>query len=232
MERIKVVMAWSGGKDASMALHRLLCNKKYEVLGLMSTFSEETERLSMHGIRQELIQAQADAMNLPLHSFFLPSNIMKDYEKSMEVLLLKLKEKGVNHIAFGDIFLEDLKNYRENQLKKVGMKAIFPLWKENTLALVKAFESNGFKSVCCCLDSKKVNQKLLGKNIDTEFISGLSAQVDPCGENGEFHSFCFEGPIFEQSISFALGETLEKTYVHDNIESSFSFVDILLKKDS
>lgn len=206
----KVVMSWSGGKDSSLALYDILQNDKYEVVSLLTTVSEGYERISHHGVRRELLKQQAESVGIPLHELHLPQlNCTNEvYEAIMRKAMLEYIEQGVNSVVFGDIFLEDLREYRENKLALVGMKAIFPIWKRNTVKLVNEFIDIGFKGRICCIAAKNLSEEFCGRKINKEFLDDLPDNVDPCGENGEYHSFVYDGPIFNNPVKIETGETI------------------------
>jgi len=206
----KAIFAWSGGKDSSLALHQILEDNEFEIVGLLTTINEEFQRISMHGVRVELLEKQAASIGLPLIKMFVNEGSYDEYERKMETLLLEHKSEGVTHVIFGDIFLEDLKKYREDNLAKVDMIGVFPLWKRDTASLVSEFISKGFKTVVCCVNDALLGEDHVGEVINESFVSSLPKEVDPCGENGEFHTFCFEGPIFSEPIKYALGEKIYK----------------------
>ncbi len=203
---LKSIFCWSGGKDSSLALYEIQKQGEYEVRYLLTTLSEEFKRISMHGVREELLEAQAASIGIPLKKVYVGVNSNAEYEQKMEAMLLDLKAEGIEHVIFGDIFLEDLREYRENNLAKVGMKAVFPLWKRDTKGLINEFLQLGFRTVVCCVNDAFLGEKEVGVKIDAGFISSLPANVDPCGENGEFHTFCFDGPVFKSPIKFSVGE--------------------------
>lgn len=213
----QLILAWSGGKDSSYALYRLLQDERYEVVGLLSTFNGLYKRLSMHGVREALMDAQAAAIGLPLYKVYVYEASNEEYERHLNTTLFDLKSKGITTIAFGDIFLEDLRQYRINQLAKIGMYCLFPLWKLDTRELVTDFINSGFKSILCCINDGYLDESWLGKTIDRECINALPATVDPCGENGEFHTFCYDGPHFKEKIRIQTGE---KTYQALTIKTS------------
>ena len=206
MSKIKSIFCWSGGKDSSLALYEIQKQGEYDVRYLLTTLSEEFKRISMHGVREELLEAQAASIGIPLKKVYVAVGSNTEYEQKMEAMLLELKAEGIEHVIFGDIFLEDLREYRENNLAKVGMKAVFPLWKRDTKELINQFLDLGFRTITCCVNDAFLGEKEVGVEIDAEFISSLPANVDPCGENGEFHTFCFDGPIFKSPIKFSIGE--------------------------
>ena len=217
--KTKALFAWSGGKDSSYALHQILLEGKYEVLYLLTTLNHEFKRISMHGVREELLDLQSDSIGIPQLKVWLYEASYESYEKQMEEMLLKAKSEGIETVIFGDIFLEDLKLYRENNLAKVGMKAVFPLWKKDTSVLIHDFIKDGFKTITCCVNDAFFNEDWVGKEIDECFIKDLPSTVDPCGENGEYHTFCYEGPIFKKKINFQLGEKIYKPLAIEKDES-------------
>lgn len=205
-----VVMSWSSGKDSAMALHELLRIADYEVVELMATVSEEYRRVSHHGVREELLDAQAAAIGIPLAKTYLPSGnsggCSNDvYEAIMSRVMDGYKARGVNTVAFGDLFLEDLRAWREANLAKVGMRGLFPIWKRNTTELAREVIRLGYKAYVSCVEAS-VGPSFVGKLYDAKFLSDLPPTIDPCGENGEFHSFVFDGPIFQRSVPVKVGE--------------------------
>ncbi len=209
MKREPIILSWSGGKDSSYTLHQLLNDKRYEVKYLLSTINGNYKRLSMHGVREELIEAQANSIGIPLLKVYVYEADNAEYERQMNEILLKVKAEGINTVAFGDIFLEDLRQYREDKMKSIGMHCIFPIWKIDTQWLVNDFIEKGFKTITCCINDGYLDESWCGRIIDPAFVAELPPTVDPCGENGEFHSFCYEAPIFRQKINTSTGE---KTY--------------------
>jgi uncharacterized protein (TIGR00290 family) len=196
----KAIFCWSGGKDSSLALYKVLQQKQFEVCYLLTTISGKHKRVAMHGIREELLDAQAAAIGIPQLKVYTYEPTNEAYEKAMETTLLRAKEEGIEHVLFGDIFLEDLRQYRERNLEKVGMKAVFPLWKQDTGKLIDEFLALGFKTVVCCVNANCLDKQHVGKLLSRAFIKSLPAGVDVCGENGEFHTFCFEGPLFKYPV--------------------------------
>lgn len=203
----KIIFCWSGGKDSALALNRILQDGHYEVATLLTTCNEHFQRVSMHGVRLELLDAQARAIGLPLEKVFVSQHSSnEEYEQKMSACLLAHKSRGVTACAFGDIFLEDLKRWREDNLAKVGMRGIFPIWKIDSRALIREFIALGFGSVICCVNDAYLGEDAVGRKLDQDFMASLPADVDPCGENGEFHSFAFAGPIFKQPVKFKVGD--------------------------
>lgn len=206
--RQPVAFMWSGGKDSAYALHKMLENPQYEVHYLLSTFNARYHRLSMHGIRESLVDQQAAAIGIPLIKTWVEEGSNDEYEKKLAQTLQPLKEEGIDTLVFGDIFLEDLRTWREQQLASLGMKALFPLWKKDTRQLVTDFINEGFVTYTCCVNANLLTQDHVGRKIDHAFIKSLPEGIDPCGENGEFHSFCTGGPIFDKPLHFEIGETI------------------------
>jgi len=215
-----VVFSWSGGKDSVLALF-LLNREKFNVRTLITSISEEYIRVSMHGVRKELLEKQANSIGIPLITISLPKETTnEEYEKIMKREMLYFKSHRIYHVVFGDIFLEDIRKYRELNLSKIGMKAIFPLWKKDTKELAQNFINLGFMAIITSIDSKFLDGSFVGKIFDRDFIDSLPSNVDPCGENGEFHSFVFDGPIFSYPIQFQKGEIVFR-------ENRFYYIDLI-----
>lgn len=209
MGSINAYFNWSGGKDSSFALYQLQQTQDFNIHYLVTTVNEAVNRISMHGVRFELLEAQSRVLGVPLFPIFLPdSPTMSAYEEAMLVATNKLKEEGLSHCIFGDIFLEDLRKYREENLAKQGITAHFPLWQRNTLELAHAFIDAGFKTVVVCVDASKLDESFVGRTIDKQFLADLPDGVDPCGEFGEFHTFVYEAPNFSEPIPIQLGERI------------------------
>ena len=209
----KAVFNWSGGKDSSLALYHILKDKEYNISQLLTTVNAKFNRISMHGVRSELLYAQAESIGIPVNEIRLPEMpSMSAYDEVMKLELNKLKEQDITHSLFGDIFLEDLRTYREDKLKEIGLKAHFPLWKRDTKELVHEFIDLGFKTVVVCTKAEVLGSEFTGRIIDKDFLKDLPKNVDPCGENGEFHTFAFDGPIFKNPIKYELGEKIFKAY--------------------
>ncbi|MFA4919931.1 MAG: diphthine--ammonia ligase [Thermodesulfovibrionales bacterium] len=217
----KIIFTWSGGKDSAMALYELQRTHSYEVSALLTTITEDYERISMHGVRRILLERQADSLGLSLEKVFISKNTSnEEYESKMQEALIKYRATGVPSVVFGDIFLEDLRKYREDNLSKVDMKGIFPIWKRDTTELAHTFIDLGFKAVVTCVDSNVLDKKFVGRVFEEQFLSELPSTVDPCGENGEFHSFVYDGPIFRERIAFTMGDIV----LRDN---RFYFCDLI-----
>jgi len=205
----KVIFSWSGGKDSAIALYEIQKSNNYEILALLTTVTEDYDRVSMHGLRRILLEQQAESLGYPLEKIFISKNASnEEYESKMEEALLKYKNRGVNSVVFGDIFLEDVRKYREDNLAKIGMRGIFPIWRRDTKELAHTFINLGFKAVTVCVDSNVLDKRFVGRVIDEQFLSELPPGVDPCGENGEFHSFVYHGPIFRERILYNTGEVI------------------------
>lgn len=202
----KAVFCWSGGKDSSLALHKVIQAQEFEVKYLLCTVSETFRRISMHGVREELLERQAESIGISLVMMYVKEGSNAEYERKMEELLLRFKSEGINDVIFGDIFLEDLRVYRDNNLAKVNMRGVYPLWKQDTSQLINEFLSLGFKTITCCINDAHLDENAVGKVISEEFVKLLPSTVDPCGENGEFHTFCYDGPIFQKPVNFTIGE--------------------------
>ncbi len=224
----KIILHWSGGKDSSLTLERLLQNPQWNVVGLWTTYTPKYQRVSMHGTPITLIQLQAQRIGVPLTLMPLEENAsMKDYEKQFTKYLLRFKKQGVHHIAFGDIFLEDLKHYRETLLKRFGMQAHFPLWGENTYALAQDFVKR-FKAVITSVNGKMLSKEWAGRVLDEACLKSLPDEVDPCGENGEFHTFVYDAPFFSQPIPIQIKNTIERTYHYQNQTFIYYFADLAI----
>lgn len=209
----KAIFNWSSGKDSALALYKTLNEDHFEVTSLLTSVNEEFQRISMHGVHIDLLQQQASSLGIPLKIMQIPKEpSMEQYHEIMISTMDTIKSQGNTHSIFGDIFLEDLRKYREEQLHPIGMEAVFPLWKQNTLNLIHEFLALGFKTIVTCVNETYLDKSFAGRIINQDFINDLPENVDPCGENGEFHTFTFDGPIFKQPISFEIGETVKKTY--------------------
>lgn len=209
----KAIFNWSGGKDSSLTLHKLQQSKEVEITCLLTSISQKYQRISMHGVRVELLEAQARSLGIPLVKMEIPDMpSMEVYENTMRETLMKLKEEGATASIFGDIFLEDLRDYRENKLAELDLKGVFPLWRQPTDRLIREFLDLGFKTITTCVNEKYLDKSFVGRVIDADFLKDLPANVDPCGENGEFHTFVYDGPIFTEPIPFEKGEVVLRKY--------------------
>ncbi|MBI2881159.1 MAG: diphthine--ammonia ligase [Candidatus Tectomicrobia bacterium] len=206
----KIVLSWSGGKDSALALFELRRSGRYEIHSLLTTVAGGYDRVSHHGVRAELLERQAAAVGAPLHKLYLPADRCsnQDYEAAMEEAMLGYKEDGVRTVAFGDIFLRDLREYRERNLAKVGMSALFPIWGRDTAEMARTFIGLGFKAYLCCVDARKLGEGFAGRAMDADLVRDLPEGVDPCGENGEFHSFVYDGPVFRRPVGVGVGEVV------------------------
>lgn len=219
----KAYLNWSSGKDAAVSLYKLRQGNEYSVEKLLTTVNTRVNRISMHGVREELLQMQAESIGLPLHTISLHGEIsIEAYNEIMEREIQKLVNKGFTHSVFGDILLEDLKTYREKQLKEIGLDTVFPLWHENTYHLLKEFINLGFRAIVVCVNANKLDKSFCGRELDDSFLEDLPKGVDPCGENGEYHTFVFDGPIFKKPIPFEIGEIVQKSYTPSKGEEKSS----------
>jgi len=216
----KAIVAWSSGKDSAWALHLARRSGEVEIVGLLTTFTEEYQRATMHGVREELVAAQAAALGLPLCRVSIPASCPNElYEEKISAAMEAAREEGVTHVIFGDLFLADLRAYREKQLARIGLAALFPLWHAGTALTAEAMILGGLKARITCIDPKKMPRELAGAEFDEEFVCSLPPGVDPCGENGEFHSFCYALPEFSAPLAVKPGETVER--------GGFVFTDLL-----
>jgi uncharacterized protein (TIGR00290 family) len=219
-----ILFCWSGGKDSAMALHALLQRSDVDVTALLTTVTEGYERISMHGVHRELLLRQAESIGLPLHEVRIPPQCVNPiYEARMEEALRLHYNHGVRAVAFGDIFLEDLRSYREKNLAGIGMTALFPIWKRDSRELIRHFHALRFRALAACIDSKILDPSFAGRELDESFFADLPPQADPCGENGEFHTFVFDGPIFRSRIRVQKGEVINR--------DGFVFCDLLPERE-
>lgn len=223
----KTFFNWSSGKDSAIALHYLLQDESYSIECLLTSISKELQRVTMHGLQKELLVKQLESIDIPYKLLELPeSPSHKVYNKLMNEKINYFKGNGYSHSAFGDIFLEDLREYREAQFKSSGIKAVFPLWKKDTRLLLEEFFSLGFKAIVICVDGQKLDKSFVGRELDQSFLADLPENVDPCGENGEFHTFCYDGPIFKNPISFEVGGKVDRTYESNGNSFVFYFCEL------
>ncbi|MBH0154833.1 diphthine--ammonia ligase [Fictibacillus sp. 5RED26] len=223
----KIVVSFSGGKDSILALYRLQQSEEWEIDSLLTTLTEDYERTTMHGVRNELLEMQAQSLGLPLRVVWIPKDCPNDmYQQRMKKAVDDINTDGIQYIMFGDIFLEDVKKYREKMLNGTGITPVFPIWGESTEHIIDEFLRKGFKTVVCCSDTLKIDASFTGRVIDEQFKKDYPKKHDICGENGEFHTFVFDGPNFSYPITYTLGET---RIVKDMIskEDRFYYVDIL-----
>jgi uncharacterized protein (TIGR00290 family) len=217
-----VLFCWSGGKDSAMALHALPAAANCRIAALLTTITEEYDRISMHGVRRVLLERQAESLGLPLHPVLIPPRCVNaTYEERMREALAIHNARGVRRVAFGDIFLEDLRVYRERNLAQIGMQALFPIWKRDTRELARDFVRQGFRAIAVCVDPRVLDASFAGRELNASFFADLPPGVDPCGENGEFHTYVFDGPIFKAPIAVRAGEKV--------LREGFCFCDLLPK---
>lgn len=228
----KAILNWSGGKDSTLSLYKIQQAQNYQIESLFTTISAELRRITMHGVRESLLQQQAAALGLPLTTLELPaSSSMELYNQLMQEQMLAFVAAGVDASIFGDLHLADLKAYREMQLATVGLKGVFPIWQQPVGETIAEFIALGFKAIVVCVNARYLSQDFVGRVIDADFVKDLPAGVDLCGEYGEFHSFVYDGPNFEQAVLFELGEVVYKKYptVEENpsYDTGFYFQELL-----
>ncbi|MGV3487106.1 MAG: diphthine--ammonia ligase [Tuberibacillus sp.] len=222
----KALLSWSGGKDAAMALADIMKNGEYEIEALLTTLTEGDERVSMHGVRKELLEAQAEALGLPLEIVMIPQQAGNDiYEQRMGDMLQRYIQRGVRTVIFGDLFLADIRAYREKQLAKVGMNAHFPLWGQSTIELARRFLEERYQAVTVCIDSVALPKSFIGQPLDHNFFASLPSGVDPCGENGEYHTYVFDMPLFRNPLHIEKGQVTYKF-------NRFYYCDYMKKENS
>jgi uncharacterized protein (TIGR00290 family) len=220
MTRPRLLLSWSSGKDSAWALHVLRQKNESDIVGLVTTVNENFARVAMHGVREELLQAQADAAGLPLWRVPLPHPCPnEEYEARMRALIARAVAAGVTHMAFGDLFLEDIRAYREKQLAGTGIEPVFPLWDLDTRQLARDMVAGGLRAKLSCVDPKHLTRDFAGRTFDETLLADFPAGVDPCGERGEFHSFCYAGPMFHHPVALTTGEVVER--------DGFVFADLL-----
>ena len=206
-----ILFCWSGGKDSAIALYTLLQQQQFRVTTLLTTVTEGYDRISMHGVRRALLLQQAEALSLPLYEVRIPPQCVNPvYQSRMEQALRAQIAAGVHTVAFGDISLQDLREYRERNLAKLDMHAIFPIWKRDTRELIRFFHAQRFRAIAACIDPKVLAPGFSGRELDDSFFRDLPPGADPCGENGEFHSFVFAGPVLSKAIGVHLGEVVDR----------------------
>ena len=216
------ILSWSSGKDSAMALYRARVSKQFEVVCLLTTLTDQFRRVSMHGVREELLDRQAEALGITLEKVLIPYPCPNAvYEEKMRNTLSRWKEKGVTHAIFGDLFLEDIRKYREANLSQLDLTPVFPVWGTDTSSLAREMLKVGFRAILTCVDPKKIDGKFAGRQFDNSLLEDLPPTVDPCGENGEFHTFVYDGPVFRESIPVEIGRSV--------MRDGFQFADVLLK---
>ena len=210
-ERPRALISWSSGKDCAWALHRMQQTGDFELAGLLTTINEHFDRVAMHGTREALLQAQADAAGLPLWPVPLPWPCANEvYQQRMAVAIDRARDAGITHIVFGDLHLADVRQYREQQLQGTGITPLFPLWGEDTQALAASMIAGGLRATVVCVDPEQLNPGFAGRAFDQPFLDDLPQGVDACGERGEFHTFCHAGPMFRQPVQVTRGETVTR----------------------
>lgn len=220
------MLAWSGGKDSALAVHELRQRDGIEIATLLTTTTEGHNRISMHGIRRELLLEQADVLGYPLEEIAIPQNCTNDvYEQQMRQALEKHYHNGIRIAVFGDLFLQDIRDYREERMARIGMHCLFPLWGKPTAQLADQFIDLGFRAIVACVDTRVLNGEFAGREYDRDFIKDLPADVDPCGENGEFHTFVLDGPIFNSPIQAYRGKKVLR-------DDRFLFCDLISNRGS
>ena len=207
----RLLLSWSSGKDSAWTLHRLRLQDAFDIVGLVTTVNEAFDRVAMHGVRAELLEAQAAAAGVPLWRVDLPWPCPNaEYEARMRALIERARAAGITHMAFGDLFLEDVRAYRERQLTGTGIAPLFPLWGLDTAQLARDMLAGGLRAMLTCVDPKQLPARFAGRAFDEQLLAELPHGVDPCGERGEFHSFCHAGPIFRQPVPVTVGEVVER----------------------
>jgi uncharacterized protein (TIGR00290 family) len=206
-----VIISWSGGKDSALALAEILRDDLYDVIGLLTTVTRDYDRISMHGVRRELLRSQADSLGIPLTEAVIRAGASNaDYEAAFAGALADFRAAGIRRVVFGDLFLADIRAYRARQLADLGMECLFPVWGRDTAQLAEEFVAAGFGAVLCCVDPRQLDGSFCGREFDAALLSDLPAGVDPCGENGEFHTFVYDGPIFRCPVSCHRGEVVSR----------------------
>jgi uncharacterized protein (TIGR00290 family) len=220
MARRHVLLSWSSGKDSAWALHRLNNDPNIEVVGLLTTLNAEFDRVAMHAVRRELLSRQAESAGVDLWPVIIPNPCSnQQYETIMAGQIEKARRAGVTHVAFGDLFLEDIRAYRERMMAGSGVGLLFPLWRQPTGELAREMQAEGLRARVTCIDPAKLDASFAGREWDAGFLRDLPESVDPCGENGEFHTFAFEGPMLEHEIAVRPGDVVER--------DGFVFADLL-----
>jgi len=204
-------MSWSGGKDSCLALYEIQKTADYQVSALLTTITQDYDRISMHGVRRVLLEQQAASLGLPLHQVLITKGATnEEYETKLIEACAAYRDRGMDSIVFGDLFLEDIKTYRDQFLARHNLQGIYPVWLRDTTEFIRDFISLGFKAVITCVNGEGLDPSFAGRMIDDGFLSALPSHIDPCGENGEFHTFVFDGPNFKEAVRFSLGETVQR----------------------
>lgn len=222
--RHKALLAWSSGKDSAWTLHVLRQRGDVDVVGLLTTLNADAGRVAMHGVREELVEAQAAAAGLPLRKVNIPANCSNEtYDAAMRDAMQQANADGITAIAFGDLFLEDIRRYREERLQPLNITPLFPIWGQPTDALSRQMVQSGLQACITCVDTKQLDAGFVGRTFDAEFLDALPAGVDPCGENGEFHSVTYAGPMFAKPIAIRRGEIVDR--------GQFVFADVIEEQE-
>ena len=222
MSKPRALVSWSSGKDSAFVVHELRKQGDIQIVGLLSTVTDMHERVAMHGVRVALLERQAEELGLPLYQVMIPNPCPNQiYERRMAEAIESAQRARVTHIVFGDLFLEDVRRYRETMLAQTGIQPLFPLWRRSTRELADVMIASGLKAVVTCVDPQQLSSSFAGKDYDATFLANLPEGVDPCGERGEFHTFVWDGPMFGNSIQIDIGETVER--------GGFIFTDVLSK---
>ena len=204
-----VLVSWSGGKDSCLALYEMQKAANIHIAALLTTVTRDFDRISMHGVRRVLLEQQAQRLGLPLRQILIAKGAGNDeYEQKMGETFRTYRDQGINAVVFGDLFLQDIRAYRERLLARFNMTGLFPVWGRDTTQFIRDFIGLGFKAIIVCVDPAQLDPAFCGRLIDEDFLADLPARADPCGENGEFHSFVFDGPNFSKPVSFSIGETV------------------------
>jgi uncharacterized protein (TIGR00290 family) len=202
-----LVISWSGGKDSARALYEILHRDEFEVLALLTTITDDYDQISMHGVPRVLLEAQAASLRLPLEVMRIRKGAPNtEYESTLLKTLSKYDQRGVRRVVCGDLFLEDIRQYRQSVLARIGMTGLYPLWQRDTAQLARELIALGFRTIVTCADPRALPESFAGRELDADFLRSLPSGVDPCGENGEFHTFVFDGPIFSEPVRFEVGK--------------------------
>lgn len=212
---IKTLISWSSGKDSAWTFHVLRQDPNIDIVGLFSTINEKFDRVAVHGVRVDLLKEQAQNLNVPLHLVPIPYPCNNgQYIAAMKSFIRKIKKQGIDSLAFGDLFLKNVREYREQLLKGTGVTPIFPIWGTSTKLLSRQMLSNGLKALIICINPKQIAPEFIGREYNQSFLDDLPENIDPCGENGEFHSFAFDGPMFRSPIEICLGEVVYRKGIY------------------
>ena len=224
MQKKRTLLSWSSGKDSAWTLYQLQQDPSIELVGMVTTVNQTHQRVAMHAVRVSLLEQQAQAANLALHIINIPHPCSNEaYNQAMTDFFTSIEGQGITHMAFGDLYLDDIRQYREDNLKTTGLQPLFPLWKIPTDELAQAMLNGGLKTRITCVDPKQLSASFAGREFDQDFLTDLPEGVDPCGENGEFHSFTYDGPMFKRPIDIVSGEIVER--------DGFVFADLTLSNN-